>query len=73
MRDEVREHGSRGGAECVWMQAGVVSYKLCDRRFDCERCPFDMAIRDADRLQQLIDSFLSNPASRPTDEAGIGR
>ncbi len=30
---------------CVWMTAGVVSYKLCDRGFDCENCPFDAAMR----------------------------
>jgi len=27
--------------ECWWMQAGVVDYKLCDRDYDCEHCPFD--------------------------------
>jgi glycine cleavage system H protein len=27
------------------MSAGLVSYKLCDRNFDCDRCPFDAAIR----------------------------
>jgi glycine cleavage system H lipoate-binding protein len=32
-------------AECVWMQANVVGYKLCDRRYDCEHCPFDLALR----------------------------
>ena len=26
---------------CVWMDAGVVDYKLCDRDYDCEQCPFD--------------------------------
>jgi hypothetical protein len=29
---------------CVWMDAGVVNYKLCDRGFDCERCPLDQAL-----------------------------
>jgi glycine cleavage system H lipoate-binding protein len=29
---------------CLWMQAGVVDYKLCDRQYDCEHCPFDKAI-----------------------------
>ena len=44
-------HGSAraGGLEdllpCLWMSAGLVSYKLCDRNFDCERCPFDAALR----------------------------
>jgi glycine cleavage system H protein len=30
---------------CVWMSAGVLSYKLCDRHFDCECCPLDAALR----------------------------
>jgi glycine cleavage system H protein len=30
---------------CVWMAAGLVSYKLCDREFDCSRCPLDAALR----------------------------
>lgn len=25
---------------CVWMQAGVVTYRLCDSGFDCEHCEF---------------------------------
>jgi glycine cleavage system H lipoate-binding protein len=29
---------------CLWMSAGLVSYKLCDRDFDCERCPLDAAL-----------------------------
>jgi len=30
---------------CVWMDAGILSYLLCDREFDCERCPLDEAMR----------------------------
>lgn len=30
--------------ECWWMQAGVVDYKLCDRDYDCEQCPFDQVL-----------------------------
>jgi glycine cleavage system H lipoate-binding protein len=30
--------------ECWWMQGGVVGYKLCDRDYDCEHCPFDDAL-----------------------------
>ena len=32
------------GNECVWMRAGVLSYKLCDREFDCEHCLLDTAL-----------------------------
>ncbi|MCC7292159.1 MAG: hypothetical protein IT449_08890 [Phycisphaerales bacterium] len=30
---------------CAWMAAGVLTYKLCDRHFDCEHCPLDVALR----------------------------
>lgn len=30
---------------CLWMTAGLLSYRLCDRDFDCERCPLDAALR----------------------------
>lgn len=32
---------------CVWMDAGLLTYKLCDRNFDCEHCPLDAALRGA--------------------------
>lgn len=32
---------------CIWMSAGLVAYKLCDRNLDCDGCPFDDAMRGA--------------------------
>lgn len=29
---------------CVWMCAGLIRYKLCERDFDCENCPLDAAL-----------------------------
>lgn len=44
------------GLPCIWMNAGLVSYKLCDLEFECERCPFDASIRGGrpvtDRLKE---------------------
>jgi hypothetical protein len=34
-----------GVLPCVWMSAGLVAYKLCDRGFECDGCPFDQAMR----------------------------
>jgi len=34
--------------ECIWMRAGVLSYRLCDRAFDCEHCLLDMALHGGD-------------------------
>ncbi len=38
---------------CVWMTAGIVSYYLCDRDFDCENCHLDMAMRKAGSRQEV--------------------
>lgn len=32
---------------CVWMTAGVLTYQLCDRKFECTGCPLDAAMRNA--------------------------
>lgn len=34
-----------GSQPCVWMCAGLISYRLCSRGFDCENCPLDAALR----------------------------
>jgi glycine cleavage system H protein len=34
-----------GGEACVWMTAGVIRYRLCDRGFDCEHCILDAALQ----------------------------
>lgn len=31
--------------KCIWMEAGFVTYKLCDRDYRCEECPFDAVMR----------------------------
>lgn len=30
---------------CVWVMAGVLSYRLCDREYDCESCPLYRALQ----------------------------
>ncbi|MFQ5874670.1 MAG: glycine cleavage system protein H [Dehalococcoidia bacterium] len=34
-----------GELTCIWMDAGLVSYKLCNYEYECERCPFDAEMR----------------------------
>ena len=34
-----------GAQPCVWMLAGVLTYRLCDRKYDCEHCTLDAGIR----------------------------
>ena len=42
---------------CWWMLAGVVDYKLCDRDFDCEHCPFDLILQAGSHSEKTsVDS-----------------
>jgi len=52
---------------CVWMDAGVMTYKLCDREFDCERCPLDHVLRKEDRIPHCSAYGLARklPVARP--------
>jgi len=34
------------GMKCVWMTAGIISYKLCSRNFFCEDCVFDRVMHN---------------------------
>jgi len=34
-----------GKKKCVWMEANVVSYKLCDNNYDCSTCVYDQAMQ----------------------------
>lgn len=45
--------------KCVWMTTGLISYKLCDRDFQCDICPFDQALRntetEGDDFEESLD------------------
>ncbi len=32
--------------KCIWMASEVISYKLCDKGFDCENCQFDKVMQN---------------------------
>jgi hypothetical protein len=48
-----------GEEKCIWMEAGVIDYKLCNYYYNCSACPFDKAMKQttdknaAARLQGL--------------------
>ena len=48
-KNEKKERKGRlipeGELKCVWMEAGVVSYKLCNYQYECETCPFDQVLK----------------------------
>jgi glycine cleavage system H protein len=43
--NECRKIIPDGEKECVWAEAGVVQYKLCNSHFDCNNCSFDIVMR----------------------------
>lgn len=42
--------------KCIWMECGYVEYKLCDRNYDCENCPFDKAIKKERDIKKSNES-----------------
>jgi len=68
--DRTHEIIPEGELPCIWMEAGTVGFKLCDREYNCEHCPFDRVIR-----QQLhhsaSKSTIEQEASRPVAHAAI--
>ncbi|HEX2983726.1 MAG TPA: hypothetical protein VHO28_09310 [Ignavibacteriales bacterium] len=59
--------------KCVWMDSQVVDYKLCDRGFDCENCPFDKKVRNRPYMRNsgmwTKQDYIKNVADRISDES----
>jgi glycine cleavage system H protein len=53
---------------CVWMTAGVLAYQLCDRKFSCEECAVDSAMRRRPRTVDVGagDASLPMPGAAET-------
>ena len=53
-----------GKKKCIWMEAGVVSYKLCDNNYDCSTCRYDHAMQDkVNRRRQAQTPGAIEPAA----------
>ncbi len=55
-----------GKKKCVWMEAGVVSYKLCDNNYDCTTCAYDHAM-DA-KVARQKEAEISEPLMASSDK-----
>ncbi|MCX5894182.1 MAG: hypothetical protein NTW80_14705, partial [Deltaproteobacteria bacterium] len=49
---------------CIWMEAGVIDFKICDHDFECLTCEFDRA---------MTDSASQHLARRQADEPPVGQ
>lgn len=58
---------------CVWMSAGLIAFKLCDREGECESCPFDRAMRGLGPLPEAPAPSRHAARRRPSPSLGAGR
>lgn len=68
-KDESLSKASHKDLKCIWMTAGVISYKLCKYDLQCERCPLDRELRNIPCERCPLDresKNLSPPASFQT-------
>ena len=47
-----------GELKCIWMTAGVVDYKLCDKNYCCDSCDY------YDKIRKGISDLINNPESK---------
>ena len=63
-----------GKKKCVWMEAGVVSYKLCDNLFDCSTCSYDHGMQDKVARHKATAAMQPVPAeSEKFNETWVGK
>jgi glycine cleavage system H lipoate-binding protein len=53
-----------GKKKCIWMEAGVVSFKLCDNNYDCPTCAYDHAMQA--KVEREREAVLSRPIEVPS-------
>jgi glycine cleavage system H lipoate-binding protein len=41
------KNATEGKEPCIWMEAGVIDFKICNHNFDCPTCEFDRAMTEA--------------------------
>jgi glycine cleavage system H lipoate-binding protein len=56
-----------GKKKCVWMEAGVVSYKLCDNNYDCSTCVYDQAMQ-VKVARQKESAVVATSVETPADK-----
>lgn len=72
MVKEAKKEGMKiipaGRKKCVWMESGVVSYKLCDNNYDCPTCAYDHAMQaKASRAQDAAPASIGIAQDKVTE------
>jgi hypothetical protein len=65
---------TEGKKPCIWMEASVIDFKICNKNFDCANCELDRAMTDAAAIslaQRQVDQQLlakKTDATTPWEE-----
>lgn len=58
MNEKNKQQGMKiiptGERKCIWMDAGVVSFKLCTNQYQCNTCEFDIAMSSRAKKNKMI-------------------
>lgn len=55
----------KGEDKCIWMEAGVLDFKLCNNNYNCHTCAFDKAMKEtADKNLEARIKGESPPAKK---------
>jgi glycine cleavage system H protein len=61
---------SKEDLKCVWMTAGVLTYKLCKYDLQCEKCPLDRELRNLPLVSSFNPTSSQNGKNVSSEEAG---
>jgi glycine cleavage system H lipoate-binding protein len=61
----------RPESPCVWVTAGVLSYRPCDREFECDACPLYRALRGGEAGVAAVGGDV--PAASADGDDAVGR
>lgn len=51
---------------CIWMAAGVISFKICPLGYDCDHCDFDRVIKQKQTLPHEKEHRAVDDSNNPT-------
>lgn len=57
--------------KCIWMIAGIINYKLCNRNFQCDHCDFDKVMQGLlpnNDTCQILKDYSTDPEVEKMDE-----
>lgn len=64
-------HEVKQEKQCIWMKAGVITYRMCTSNFDCKHCEFDQTLTDqsgsygeSSMIREAIAKLRTMPADK---------